>query len=118
MMLTNAFDALTNMLVFVIWLFYCMAFMAVMILRKREPNLVRPYKVPAYPVIPIIALLGGLFIVINTLFTQFILAAIGIVLTAIGIPFYFYLKKKNISLRIKIISFKYENKYYFVLYFK
>lgn len=94
MMLTNAFDAITNMLVFVIWLFYCMAFAAVMILRKKEPELVRPYKVPAYPVIPIVALLGGLFIVINTLFTQFMLAGIGIVLTAIGIPFYFYLKNK------------------------
>ncbi|KFN93708.1 amino acid permease [Tetragenococcus muriaticus PMC-11-5] len=94
MILTNAFDALTNMLVFVIWLFYCMAFLAVMILRRREPELARPYKVPAYPLIPIIALLGGLFIVVNTLFTQFTLAAIGIVLTAIGIPFYFYLKKK------------------------
>lgn len=94
MMLTNAFDAITNMLIFVIWLFYCMAFAAVMILRKREPELKRPYKVPGYPVIPIIALLGGLFILVNTLFTQFTLAAIGIVATAIGIPFYYYLKGK------------------------
>ena len=50
------------MLIFVIWLFSVLIFVAVFILRKREPNLKRPYKVPLYPVIPIIAVLGGIFI--------------------------------------------------------
>lgn len=95
MMFSGSFDLLTDMLVFVIWIFYTMTFAAVFILRKREPELVRPYKVPLYPVIPIIALIGGLFIVFNTLFTQTNLALIGIALTAAGIPFYFYLSKKT-----------------------
>lgn len=94
MMFSGQFDTLTDMLVFVIWIFYTLVFLAVFILRKREPNLKRPYKVPLYPFIPLVALLGGLFIIINTLFTQTLLAFIGILLTAIGIPFYFYLKKK------------------------
>lgn len=94
MMLSGQFDAITNMLIFVIWVFYCMAFVAVIILRRRQPELNRPYKVPLYPWIPLIALIGGLFILINTLFTQFVTTAIGIVVTAIGIPIYFYLKKK------------------------
>lgn len=58
MMLLGAFDTITNMLIFVIWTFYCMAFLAVFLLRKREPELHRPYKVPLYPVIPMIALLA------------------------------------------------------------
>ena len=44
MMSMGAFDTITNMLIFVIWLFYCMSFVAVIILRKREPNMERPYK--------------------------------------------------------------------------
>lgn len=98
MMFSGSFDLLTDMLVFVIWIFYTMTFAAVFILRKREPELERPYKVPLYPFIPIVALIGGTFIVINTLFTQTNLALIGILLTALGIPIYFYLKKKNSGL--------------------
>lgn len=87
-MLSGQFDMLTDMLVFVIWIFYTMTFLAVFILRKREPNLERPYKVPLYPIVPAVALLGGLFIVINTLFAQTGLAILGIVVTLVGLVFY------------------------------
>lgn len=95
MMVIGGFNTLTDMLVFVIWIFYTMTFLAVFILRKREPELVRPYKVPLYPIIPIIAIIGGLFIVINTLFTQTLLALSGIGLTLIGLPIYFTMRKKR-----------------------
>ncbi|MCY9806271.1 amino acid permease [Lentilactobacillus senioris] len=94
MMLSGQFDSITNMLVFVIWIFYVMAFIAVFVLRKREPDLERPYKVPLYPIIPIIAIIGGIFILVVTLFTQWLTSAIGIVLTLIGICFYYPLNKK------------------------
>lgn len=93
----GGFDTLTDILVFVIWIFYFLTFLAVFILRKREPELYRPYKVPLYPIIPGIALLGGGFILINTLFTQTWLAMVGIILTALGIPVYVYMKKKKFS---------------------
>ncbi|EJQ91312.1 APC family permease [Bacillus cereus] len=95
MMVIGGFNTLTDMLVFVIWIFYTMTFLAVFILRKREPELVRPYKVPLYPIIPIIAIIGGLFIVINTLFTQTLLALSGIGLTLIGLPIFFTMRKKR-----------------------
>lgn len=91
----GAFDSITNMLVFVIWAFYCMAFYAVFVLRKKEKELVRPYKVPLYPIIPMIALLAGLFVMLNTLFTQFGLAITGTIITLLGIPIYLYQKKKE-----------------------
>jgi basic amino acid/polyamine antiporter, APA family len=95
MMMVGGFNTLTDMLVFVIWIFYTMTFVAVFILRKREPELARPYKVPLYPVIPIIAIVGGVFIVINTLFTQTLLALCGIALTLLGLPIYFVMRNKN-----------------------
>lgn len=91
----GAFDSITNMLVFVIWAFYCMAFYAVFILRKKEKELVRPYKVPMYPIIPLIALLAGIFVMVNTLFTQFGLALTGMLITLLGIPIYLYQMKKE-----------------------
>ncbi len=102
MMLLGGFNTLTDMLVFVIWIFYTMTFFAVFILRKKEPDLVRPYKVPLYPFIPMVALLGGLFIVVNTLFTQPLLALCGIGLTALGLPIYFLQRDKHINVKKEI----------------
>ena len=95
MLSSDAFDFLTNMLVFVIWIFYTMVFITVFILRKREPELVRPYKVPLYPIVPIIAILGAIFILGMTMMTQTKLALIGIGVTLIGIPVYYQKKKKR-----------------------
>ena len=94
MMLSGSFDMLTDLLVFVMWFFYTATFLAVIILRKREPNLPRPYKVPLYPIIPIIAILGGLYTLISTLISQTTLALGGIGLTVIGLLFYTELHKK------------------------
>lgn len=95
MMMVGGFDVLTDMLVFVIWIFYTMVFIAVFKIRKTEPALVRPYKVLFYPIIPIIAILGGIFILFMTIVNQFQLALIGIILTLLGIPVYWYMKKKQ-----------------------
>lgn len=93
LMFVGGFDALTDMLVFVIWLFYTLVFIAVIKLRRTEPDLVRPYKVPFYPVVPAIAILGGIFIIVMTLMAQFELAMIGIILTIIGLPVYFGMQR-------------------------
>lgn len=93
MIFMGGFNMLTNMLIFVIWIFYTLVFAAVIKLRNDEPDLQRPYKVPFYPVVPIIAILGGLFILIMTLITQFDLVVIGILMTALGVPVYIWARK-------------------------
>ncbi|MBW9158764.1 amino acid permease [Clostridium tagluense] len=95
MTLSGNFNQLTDLLVFVLWIFYVMTFIAVMVLRKKKPDLIRPYKVPLYPVIPIIAIVGGLYIIINTMFTQPLNAGLGLVVTAIGLPIYYMRKNKT-----------------------
>ncbi|MFC6291026.1 APC family permease [Levilactobacillus angrenensis] len=90
MMLMGSFDLLTDMLVFVMWCFNCLLFIAVFKLRRTEPELVRPYRVPGFPVIPLIALLGGLFILVTTLVTETGLAITGLALTLIGLPVYYW----------------------------
>ncbi|WML35989.1 amino acid permease [Clostridium sp. OS1-26] len=91
---SGKFDQLTDLLIFVIWIFYVMTFYAVFVLRKKQPNLHRPYKVPLYPIVPAIAIIGGAYIILNTLFTQPMNAGIGLVLTLIGYPVYMSRKSK------------------------
>lgn len=97
MMLLGNFDLLTDMLVFVMWIFNTLIFGAVFILRKKMPDLKRPYKVMGYPWIPIIAILGGTFIVLSTLITQFKLAALGILITLVGVPVFYWQQKHNLK---------------------
>ena len=97
MTLLGNFNQLTDLLVFVLWIFYVMTFIAVMVLRKKQPDLIRPYKVPLYPVVPLIAIIGGLYIIINTMFTQPMNAGLGLLLTVIGLPIYYFRKSKAIK---------------------
>lgn len=94
MMFTGEFDTLTDFLLFTIWIFFIATFFAVFVLRKKEPNMPRPYKVPLYPIIPWISIIGGTYIVIAALITQFTLAISGVLLTLLGLLFYTETHKK------------------------
>lgn len=98
MIASGSYNSLTDMCMFVIWIFYTISFYGVIKLRKDKPELKRPYKVPLYPVIPIIAIIGGLFVVIVTLFTQPVNALVGVGLTLIGLPIYFCRKDKFVNI--------------------
>lgn len=93
--LYGQFNLLTDLTVFMVWVFYIFTFIGVMKLRKDSPNLDRPYKVPSYPVIPLIAIIGGLFVIVNQLLTATLIALGGIIITIIGLPVYNYMSKKN-----------------------
>jgi basic amino acid/polyamine antiporter, APA family len=97
MIFSGTFDSLTNMLVYVSWIFSILLFIGVLILRQRQPDLKRPYKTPWYPLPPILATCGALFIVISTTLTQPILALIGILLTLSGLPVYLYVQHQKKS---------------------
>lgn len=94
MIFLGTFDLLTDMLVFVMWFFSVLLFIGVLLLRKRDPHMNRPYRVPLYPITPLIALTGGCFILVMTMITTPGLAIIGIGVTALGIPIY-YAKAKG-----------------------
>ena len=88
MIFTGQFDTLTDFLLFTIWFFFVATFIAVFILRKKEPDLARPYKVPFYPLVPLIAIIGGGYILVSTLIAQFTLAMGGVLLTLVGLLFF------------------------------
>lgn len=92
---SGSWELLTSVTTFTVWVFYIMTFFGVIILRKRKPDMERPYLVPLYPILPTIAILGGFYVVISTLFTQISYAIIGLGLTLVGLPLYLMTKNKN-----------------------
>ena len=97
--LIGQFNLLTDLAVFSCWIFYTLTFYCVIVLRKKMPDAERKYKVPCYPLIPILAIASGLYVIVSQLFlsgtkaTIMSLASIGI--TLIGLPVYLAVKKKN-----------------------
>ena len=97
--LSGEFNLLTDLAVFSCWIFYTLTFACVIRLRKTQPDAERKYKVPLYPVIPLLAIASGLYVVVSQLFlsgsraTIMSLCSIGI--TLVGLPVYMAVKKKN-----------------------
>ncbi|WP_343002924.1 APC family permease [Intestinibacter bartlettii] len=101
--LSGQFNLLSDLSMFAIWAFYTLTFIGVIKLRKTQPDLKRPYKVPFYPVIPIISICSGLFVVIDQLFLAGMKSSMislgGIIITLIGLPVYAIMTKKNSELQ-------------------
>jgi amino acid transporter len=50
----GGFKAMVEFTAPVFWLFFLLAGLSLFVLRKREPNIERPFKVPLYPLLPLI----------------------------------------------------------------
>lgn len=92
---SGTFNTLTDLLVFVLWIFFIMGVYGVFILRKKISLSSIPYKVPLYPFVPMIGIIGGLYILVSTIASAPLNSFIGIGIALAGLPIYYYLKKKN-----------------------
>ncbi|HET6326195.1 MAG TPA: amino acid permease [Planctomycetaceae bacterium] len=85
----TVFDILTDYVVFASSIFYALAVIAVMILRRRRPDLPRPYRTLGYPVAPIVYVLFYCWFLFEVYRGDPRQANIGLGLIALGIPVYF-----------------------------
>ncbi len=97
LVLSGTFDQLTDMLIFAAFIYYGATTLGVFILRKKMPTAPRPYKVWGYPVVPALFILFCILLIYNTLVERPREAAIGLTLILLGIPFYFWFKRKERS---------------------
>ncbi len=96
LIISGSFDMLTEMLVFVAFIFYGCGAFGVIVLRKKMPDAPRPFKVPLYPVIPIVFTLFSAFLVYYSISSSPGNAIVGLILLSLGLPLYFYFKKKGL----------------------
>jgi APA family basic amino acid/polyamine antiporter len=83
------------MISFVVVGFYMLTIVGIFILRKKRPEAERPYKAFGYPVLPLIYIAMGLsfctlLIIFKPAFTW-----PGLIITLLGIPIYYLVRKKN-----------------------
>jgi len=82
--LSGKFDDLTDAVVFASWLFYALNAGTVLLLRKREPDRERTFRVPGFPVVPVIFMGLALLLLVNAIWTAPKPSALGLGMTALG----------------------------------
>jgi len=103
--ITGSFDMLTDLFVFITWIFYGFGAAGIFILRKKMPHANRPFKAWCYPWLPALFVTFTMFYIGMTLYTDissyiqgkthFINSVFGLLLTLAGAPLYVYFKKKQ-----------------------
>ncbi len=84
--LTGRYGDLLNYIIFVVLVFYALTITAVFILRKKYPDMERPYKAIGYPVLPFLYVVIALSIGIGLLIYQPAYTWPGFVVILLGIP--------------------------------
>ncbi len=92
--LSGRYDQLLTFVIFASWLLYGMTTAAVFVLRRKRPDLDRPYRTLGYPVVPALFVIAALLIEVVTLMNSPRESVLGIVLIAAGLPFYFLWKRR------------------------
>jgi len=97
LVLSGSFDQLTDMLIFAAFFFYGATAFGVFVMRVREPNAERPYRVWGYPVVPALFILFCAALIVITCFSHPREAMLGVVLMLTGVPFYFWWTRKGVD---------------------
>lgn len=93
--LTGKYGDLLNYVIFVVLIFYALTIIGVFILRKKRPDIERPYKAFGYPVLPAIYVIAALSICVGLLIYQPTFTWPGLIIVLIGVPIYYLIGKKN-----------------------
>ena len=100
LVLSGRYEQLFTYVIFASWILYGTTTAAVIVLRKKRPDLVRPYRTLGYPVVPVLFVLVSLVLVLSTLLDSPRESLMGLCLIALGLPFYFYWKNRLKTVRM------------------
>jgi APA family basic amino acid/polyamine antiporter len=101
---SGTFEQLLTYAVFTGWIFYALGALAVFVFRRREPNAPRPFRVPGYPVTPVLFVAAATALVLNTIMTQSVRAAIGLGVVALGAPAFYAWRARRARQRSELAA--------------
>ena len=87
--LSGKYGDLLTMVSFVVVIFYILTIIGIFVLRKKKPEIPRPYKAFGYPVLPLIYIIFALAFCVGLVYTSPTYSLWGLAITLIGIPLYF-----------------------------
>jgi APA family basic amino acid/polyamine antiporter len=91
--LSGTFDQITTSVIFALWIFFALVGSSLFVLRRKLPAAPRRYRTPGYPVVPILFVAVAVWLVVNSIKAYPVESAAGLLLIALGLPFYMYFQK-------------------------
>jgi APA family basic amino acid/polyamine antiporter len=95
--LSGSYEQLFTYVMFAAVLFNVLAGLAIFRLRRTHAHLPRPYRTWGYPVVPLVFVLGSLFLVVNTLLERPVESVAGLLLIVAGLPAYGYWRRRRVQ---------------------
>jgi APA family basic amino acid/polyamine antiporter len=96
LVLSGQYDELLDYVIVASWILYGMTTAAVIVLRRKRPDLPRPYRTWGYPLVPVLFAIAAAIIVLVSFFDAPVASLKGLALILLGIPFYAYWRKRHI----------------------
>lgn len=93
--LTGKYGDLLDFVIIIVLIFYILTIYGIIRLRKKMPDVVRPYKAIGYPFLPVLYIIIALAVCISLLFTKFSTCGWGVLIMLMGIPIYYCVKEKQ-----------------------
>jgi len=93
--LSGQYDQLFTYVMFMMVLSYVLTVAGLFVLRKKKPDVERPYRCTGYPWLPALYVLLGSAWAINAAREKTKETLIGTLIVALGVPFYFYWKRRR-----------------------
>jgi APA family basic amino acid/polyamine antiporter len=87
--LSGSYNNLLTMISFVVVIFYVLTIIGIFILRKKRPEMERPYRAFGYPVLPILYIILGLTFCLFLAIFEPVYSLWGMAIVLAGIPLYF-----------------------------
>ncbi len=81
----GGFSTMVDYLSPVYWLFLSLSGIALLVLRRRYPDAARPFRVPGYPVVPLVFIASSVYVLYSSLAYVRIGAVVGVGVLAIGV---------------------------------
>ena len=91
----GTYNELFTYVVFAAWIFYALTAYAVIILRRKFPDLPRPYRVTGYPWIPLAFVLASVWFLVNTLIEKPVESGSGTLMVVLGVPVYWLWRRRK-----------------------
>jgi APA family basic amino acid/polyamine antiporter len=93
-LLSGQYDNLYTMVIFSSWILYGMTGAAAIVLRRKRPDMPRPYRVWGYPVVPLLFCFVAALLLYSTLIKSPRESLLGLAVIVVGLPFYLRWSKK------------------------
>jgi len=95
LLLSGTYETLLDYAMFALWISYALMVAGMMVLRRKQPQLERPYRMWGYPVTPLLFLAVAAGFLVNTLIEKPGPSLAGLLLIATGVPVYFVWRKSS-----------------------